>query len=823
MFFLGFSFNIKGINISGIEKKVDTLEYRMIGPGIRYIKFNLPEYPLSAYLLTVDLSNSYNFVETFQALNQTGKTEAMTAAFNRLNTQSHKTIAGVNGNFWIVAGQGQPDELLGVPHSGSAINGEMVTDPNTWNRGHGSIGFALIDKNKKVWIDDIEFMGKVKIPNKGEYPISQINRVRAENELVLYNKYLGVDKVTRTDDNGIEVFIKQVDSSQWTTNEDVKCIVTRIITNKGANLLEDGESVLSGNGTALTYLSNLSLGDTLFVNMSIQTLTDNQFPNVEQMLTGNALVMKNGVLTDRNYNEAYNSQLYPRTGIGSSQDGKTLYLMVIDKKGSSVGASTATMCEILKNFGASDITSMDGGGSAQMMIDGLIESNPSDGKERAVANGFFVYHSAPDDDIVTNIAFDDIRMQFPSLAIYKPKILAYNQYGVLINKDIEGYTLTCSDGLGEITENGELITSANGSTGTLTATYKDATVSKTIKIVAGDMSFRLDSVLLNDKVDYPIEVQSISNNETFDVPPRLLNWTVTDNTVCTIENGVLRGIKNGNTKIIGTIGDSKDSLVVRVEIPESDNFIYDDFVESFNVWKLTASTQLAASKSNNNYPTWWTSGMSVNFTYKSGRAPYIKISNSKPLYSLPDSLSITINSGDISIDRALISVRTNNNKETVSKEFKNFVTDGSDTRITFALNSFFDTSNFAVYPIWFDNIIFYLNAMTENQSYVLAFKDIRLIYNNNSPNKVHLSSESNDYIVYPNPVTETDIQIFFNKPTDKINYKLFNLSGQKMMSQESVIVYANKLTIPSKNLSAGSYFLTITQNQQSKTFKIIKK
>ena len=94
MFFLGFSFNIKGINISGIEKKVDTLEYRMIGPGIRYIKFNLPEYPLSAYLLTVDLSNSYNFVETFQALNQTGKTEAMTAAFNRLNTQSHKQLQG---------------------------------------------------------------------------------------------------------------------------------------------------------------------------------------------------------------------------------------------------------------------------------------------------------------------------------------------------------------------------------------------------------------------------------------------------------------------------------------------------------------------------------------------------------------------------------------------------------------------------------------------------------------------------------------------------------------------------------------------------------
>ncbi|MDD4713155.1 MAG: hypothetical protein PHP34_07490, partial [Bacteroidales bacterium] len=67
--------NVTAINISGVEKQMDTLEYRMIGPGIRYTRFVLPDYPLSAYLLTIDQTNPYNFVETFQAGNQVGKTE----------------------------------------------------------------------------------------------------------------------------------------------------------------------------------------------------------------------------------------------------------------------------------------------------------------------------------------------------------------------------------------------------------------------------------------------------------------------------------------------------------------------------------------------------------------------------------------------------------------------------------------------------------------------------------------------------------------------------------------------------------------------------
>ncbi len=815
-----FLLNAGVINIGGVDKQIDSLEYRMIGPGVSYTKFTLPDYPLSAYLLEVDLTNPYNLIETFQAQNQVGRTEAMTSAYSRLNSELHTTLGGVNGNFWIVSGQGQPTELLGVPHSGSAVNGEMITDPNAWNRGHGEIGFAMLDASKKLWLDDIEFAGTVKISNIGEYPISEINRKRdSENELVLFNSFLG-SQPTRSDDNGIEVFIKLKDGESWSVNQDVECIVTRVVSNKGANLLE-GEVVLSGSGAAQTFLQNLSEGDFLTVNMSVKTLTDNQYPRVEQMITGNALVMKDGILTNRNYNETYNTQLYPRTGIASSQDGKTLYLIVIDKMGKSVGASTETMCNILKAFGADNATSMDGGGSAQMMVDGLIVNNPADGRERAVANGWFLFHNAPDDNEIEQIDFNDLRRELPSLAIYKPTILGYNQYGVLVDKDLANYTLSCTEGLGEITDDGAFIANGTLTSGTLTVEYNEAKVSKQIKIVSGNIAFRLDSVLIDNRFEYPIEVQSTSESEILSIPPSLLTWSVEDNTVSSIEEGVLKGLKNGMTILEGSVGDVNDDLKVYVEISDNEIFVHDDFSKTEN-WSLSASSQLNASLSAIGIPSAWSTGLAVNFTYKSGRAPYIKITNDKRLYSLPDSIKIVFNTGGISIDKALLYLRANNSSKSVSKEFNNFVTNGGDTEISFALSDFFETDDIAIYPIYFDNLHFLLNSQTESQSYSLAFKEIKLYYDKSSESGIS-SQASHRFSVYPNPVLQgNNLHIAMKENNSQaIRTEIYNLQGQQLEFKQHGIYGDGEITLPTTNLTSGAYLLKVYEDEKSNIVKII--
>lgn len=449
------------INIAGVEKQVDTLECRTVGPGVQYVRMHMPEYPLDVYTMTIDLNNPYNDVDAFIGKNHAGSTEAMTSAYTRLSTPEHQSIGSINGNFWIVSGQNMDDRLLGQPHSGCIVNGEIATEPNGWNRaGRGDeieklqeIGFVVLDQDKKMWIDDMNFEAKVINAANESFAIAEVNRIRNENEIVLYNHFTGQ---TTSDIDGTDVLIKPVEGASWGLNKDVECVVTRIVQSKGGTELEEGEYALSGNGTGAEFLNQMNVGDKVKINTKLTTRTDNLIPIAEQMLTGNALVMREGKLTPRNENEAYNSQTYSRSGIGMSQDGKTLYLIVIDYKSStSVGTNTATMCYILKQAGAWNVANMDAGGSAQMMLRGKLVNNPADGKERPVSNGFMIFTNAPEDNTLNSLAFDNYNLEVPSYSCFEPTILGYNSYGVLIDTDVQEFTLSCDASLGTISSDGK--------------------------------------------------------------------------------------------------------------------------------------------------------------------------------------------------------------------------------------------------------------------------------------------------------------------------------------------------------------------------------
>lgn len=100
----------------------------------------------------------------------------------------------------------------------------------------------------------------------------------------------------------------------------------------------------------------------------------------------------------------YSSNRHPRTCVGYSADGKTLWFFVCDGRQSlwSDGMLYHEMGEIMKSLGCSWATNLDGGGSSQLVVrDGLGESmsetgswtlrnRASDGAERAVVNTWMV-------------------------------------------------------------------------------------------------------------------------------------------------------------------------------------------------------------------------------------------------------------------------------------------------------------------------------------------------------------------------------------------------------------------------------------------------
>ncbi len=83
---------------------------------------------------------------------------------------------------------------------------------------------------------------------------------------------------------------------------------------------------------------------------------------------------------------------HPRTAVGFSRDSSTLYLLTVDgRTEKSVGMTIVELADLLRRLGAWQAMNFDGGGSATMVIDGLLANVPSDPTgERAVGNALFV-------------------------------------------------------------------------------------------------------------------------------------------------------------------------------------------------------------------------------------------------------------------------------------------------------------------------------------------------------------------------------------------------------------------------------------------------
>jgi Phosphodiester glycosidase/Bacterial Ig-like domain (group 2) len=156
-----------------------------------------------------------------------------------------------------------------------------------------------------------------------------------------------------------------------------------------------GTEELLGGGTGGQWLSStVSTGDTL-------TLTSALSPNpgLTQLVTGATVLVKNG----QPYNDPTGQPptgTNPETAIGLSQNGQHAIFVTIDGRlgeSAAVGVTPAQVTGYLLAHGAYSAILFDGGGSTTMAArvpgtSGLsILNTPSDGSERPVANGLFVY------------------------------------------------------------------------------------------------------------------------------------------------------------------------------------------------------------------------------------------------------------------------------------------------------------------------------------------------------------------------------------------------------------------------------------------------
>ena len=823
--------------IDGKDYSYSLITSKQVGPGVVYNRVRIPDFPLNINYMTVDLSNPYNRIETQQANERTGSTERLADAYTRMQQAGKKPIGAQNGNFWCVSGQGIYSQFaLGTSFNACMRNGQIVNETNChadqWDGGPARTGVIGMGYDKDLYIESMSWKGTVSSPRWGDSQKPEFYLVnkfcRSTGEMVLYNSFYGstkkfqtIEKVngewTTVEGKTCEVYLTLDDGAKWTSNGDIAATVAAVRNNTTAGTLGDYDICIAGSGSYQTLLEQLQVGDKVTVNYAWYSLASGQPLTLEQAIGGNAMVMVGGELTGRNDDETYNSQVYSRSAYGKSQDGKTLYMFTIDKStdpvyGVSAGCNTSVMCQVLRQLGAWDVCNVDAGGSAQLMVQGAVVNRTTEGTPRAVANGWMVYSVAPDDDATTiaSLAFLDPTVRVPVYSSYTPTILGYNKYGELISENVEGVSLSIDSEYGTSKGSTVDLLGKVGET-TITATYNGVTVTKPLTVLAAQVGVRLPQ-MVNDGREYPIEVTSTVGFDTYNTDPSRLDWTIADPEVLRIENGVLKGLKNGTTTITGRLGDVETQATVTVELPEGESMAAIREYPTEWTLKQVGGTGLAVDK--------YEQGLKFSYTGNgSSRGAYMQAEASLKLWSMPKALRFVVNPGDATVKR--LSVTMTNGQGTVSPAV-NVTADeiAKNTESTFdlPLEGVLDVTDVANYPITINAIRMDMGKSDSGKAFEILMPQFLALYDNyGSVNTVNAKAEA--MRIYPNPVADGVMHVAAD---GEGVVSIFNGAGA-MVASQVVDCTAGDATVNVASLQPGVYFVRFVGDESVAVQKVIIK
>ncbi|MBC7960327.1 MAG: phosphodiester glycosidase family protein [Vallitaleaceae bacterium] len=187
-----------------------------------------------------------------------------------------------------------------------------------------------------------------------------------------------------------------------------------------------------------------------YINLSITNTVNRD--DLKLAISGGGLILKAGQVVAPGFVVEPNKR-NPRSAVGLTSDGRYLITMVVDGRGSSIGATHAELANYLLEYSVTDAMHFDGGGSSEMVARSLgdtkttIVNTPSDGTQRKVVNGLGIVSKAPAGTTITleikpssSKVFINMPVRFDVVAYdeYKNPVVVSASDLILVNKGITG-------------------------------------------------------------------------------------------------------------------------------------------------------------------------------------------------------------------------------------------------------------------------------------------------------------------------------------------------------------------------------------------------
>lgn len=330
-----------------------------MGKGLTHIykREDMNGLPVEVNILEIAPKNRYILKPFSSAVNKNGRGTLLKAS-KAVGARAAVNASYFDGDGWIIGNLKLDGEWLG-----------MESQPRS--------AFVVAGGEPMV-LQDLAYRGRAFFPKLGAFlNIRGINRSRIAGDIVLYTHYYGPS--TKTNQWGYEIRISNNDS------------VTEVSKNGNMTLNKDSV-VLSAHGDAAKVLERVQVGDRVRLR---ETLGTDVADEAELVIGAGPSLVTDGKADVRSAEENIAGDIArgraPRTAIGVKKDGTVILLVVDGRSRSSAGMSLQELADYMVKLGAWQALNFDGGGSSEMVLDGKILNNPSDGRERAVSVGLGVF------------------------------------------------------------------------------------------------------------------------------------------------------------------------------------------------------------------------------------------------------------------------------------------------------------------------------------------------------------------------------------------------------------------------------------------------
>ena len=716
-------------SIQGTEYTVDTLFHNQIGPGTTqtslWFRNATTLDALRVFYTTMDMTNPYLSLRGVCATDKLAGNEKISGMAERKSKPGARYMVGVNGDFFYTRGTtSRGVSTVGTPYGSTIVDGVIYRARNNAREYKNFV----VATDGSLYADPFFFSGSIVAADGSQATVGGINTYSGEVPAS------NVDKVTIYNDlyyghtwhwNGWEVLAVVADGEKFETAKPFKMRIVSAPTGDGDMTIPEGHYVLHGQGAASSFIQNLKEGDEVTVTLSWTAKGKSVEPY--QIVTGNPKILEDGVTLQSEADRGDANTRQPRAAIGYSDGGKKAYFMVVDGRSPiSSGVRTTWLADIMRYAGATDAMNVDGGGSSVLYTSTLgVRNKPSDGNERADGNAFYAVSSAPDDDAVASIRFVDFALHSPKYGVYTPKFYGYNQYGMLVNTDVKGVTISCPESLGHVIGDTTFYADGTAREGALTATYQGATVSMPIQILDGVDNIKIanDSIITNGYKEYTVDVQTTIGENVMNISPLALTWKSLDESIVSIgeHTGVLKGLHNGKTQVVGVLGEICDTMQVSVEIPEARVMPIDPNLD-ITTWKLsqTGGKDVVATAVGN--------GFDYTYTGVSARSPKIVLTKTFRLWSLPDMIRVRVNPGEAPVKNFVFGLRANGGGMVYHTITPAAITANKEMVVDLPTADWCTATDMANYPISLISIQLNMNASKAGQVYDMHFRGFETVY-----------------------------------------------------------------------------------------------